>query len=121
MSARRDPDLEALDDIRREVVARQGLLDFAGCADGRTYEHARDHARLSKQRAAVWSAMSDQAWHTLAELHARTGEPEASISARLRDFRKAKFGGHEVERRYLDNGLWQYRIRTTQGGNHGGD
>jgi hypothetical protein len=47
-----------------------------------------DGARLGDQAQRVFGAMSDGMWHTLAELSQRTGDPEASISARLRDFRR---------------------------------
>jgi hypothetical protein len=39
-----------------------------------------------------------------------TGFPEASISARLRDFRKEQFGKHVVERRRRSQGQWEYRL-----------
>ncbi len=35
---------------------------------------------------------------------------ETSVSARVRDLRKAKFGGLTVETRRLSSGTWQYRI-----------
>lgn len=82
------------------------LWDF----DGRTYERKRDQGRLSRQLIAVRSILADGEWHTLDDLAARTGEPEASISARIRDLRKARFGGHTVERRYVERGLWEYRM-----------
>lgn len=34
----------------------------------------------------------------------------ASISARLRDLRKPKFGGYVVERRRRTVGTWEYRV-----------
>jgi uncharacterized membrane protein len=49
-------------------------------------------------------------WWTLAELARATGYPEASISARLRDLRKPKFGGYTVERQYVERGLFRYRV-----------
>ncbi len=58
-----------------------------------------DHKRLARQRVAVWTAMLSGRWLTLAELEEATLAPQASISARLRDFRQSRFGGHTVERR----------------------
>jgi hypothetical protein len=52
-------------------------------------------------------------WLTLAELEGFTGHPQASISARLRDFRRPKFGGHTVERRRRggpSSGTYEYRL-----------
>lgn len=77
---------------------------------GVTFDHDRDGARLNKQARAVFREMSDGKWHTLIDLADATGYPEASISARLRDFRKPKFGAHTVEREYLGGGLWMYRL-----------
>jgi hypothetical protein len=33
-----------------------------------------------------------------------------SVSARVRDLRKDKFGSHRVDRRYAGNGVWEYRL-----------
>jgi hypothetical protein len=38
--------------------------------------------------------------------------PMQSISARLRDMRKTRFGGHIVERDYIEKGLFQYQLVT---------
>lgn len=81
-----------------------------GCADGETYEHARDHARLAHQREHVYALMADGEWRTLAEIARATRHPEASISARLRDFRKQRYGGHHVARRHVERGLFEYRL-----------
>lgn len=80
-----------------------------GDRDGETYDRARDRNRLNRQALAVFRVIADRKWHTLAEIAALTGEPEASISARLRDLRKARFGGHIIERRYVGDGLHEYQ------------
>ncbi len=41
-----------------------------------------------------------------------TNFPETSISARIRDLRKRKFGGYEVLRKRHTKGVWVYRINT---------
>jgi hypothetical protein len=51
----------------------------------------------------------DPAWISLQSLATSTGDPEASVSARLRDFRKPRFGGHTVDRR-RDGRLNRYRL-----------
>lgn len=78
--------------------------------DGETFDEARDGARLNRQAQAVFDVMGDGHWRTLATLATLTNEPEASVSARLRDLRKEKFGSYVVERRYVENGLWEYRV-----------
>lgn len=78
--------------------------------DGVTFEPDRDHDRLARQLASVRRHLSDGDWHTLAEMSATLGHPEASISARMRDLRKRKFGAHIVERRYVSRGLHEYRL-----------
>ena len=80
---------------------------------GYTYSEPLDGDRLRKQLYKVWKVVRDERWHTLAELSEIVEAPEASVSARLRDFRKDKFGAHVVEReRVLNgNGLHIYRLR----------
>lgn len=78
--------------------------------DGTTYDNTRDRGRLNAQHLRVYLVMQYGQWVTLSDVAARTGDPEASISARLRDFRKPRFGGHEVERRHVEGGLWEYRL-----------
>ena len=60
--------------------------------DGDEYDHERDSKRLSHQLDTEKNFMSDGQWHTLAEISAATGAPEFSVSARLRDLRKPRFG-----------------------------
>ena len=78
--------------------------------DGATFDEARDSERLAKQLQSVFSLMNDKEWHTIPELAYVLRAPEASISARLRDLRKSKFGAHIVEREYVIRGLWKYRV-----------
>lgn len=81
--------------------------------DGQTYDAAHDRDRLAEQLGKVRSVMLDGAWRTLAGLAEVVGAPEASVSARLRDLRKPRFGSYAVERRYrgdLRRGLHEYRI-----------
>jgi hypothetical protein len=60
-------------------------------------------------------ARLDGAWRNLAPIalalrNAGLSVTEPSLSARLRDLHKAKFGAYKVERRRLIGGLWEYRI-----------
>lgn len=77
---------------------------------GATFSPVRDGDRLRAQLARVRRVMADGEWRTLAVIAEETGDPEASVSARLRDLRKAKFGGHTVERDYVRKGQWRYRV-----------
>lgn len=90
---------------------------MSGCTvpdfDGSTINPSLDDARLRSLLARVEALMRDGQWRTLAEISAATGGSEASVSARLRDLRKAKFGGHTVDRRRRgepEAGLWEYRL-----------
>lgn len=88
------------------------LPDF----DGKTYERAKDHKRLSSQLFQVKWLMGDGKWRSLDQISTTLGFreqssfPPASISARLRDLRKEKFGAYQVERRRGDGGLFEYRL-----------
>lgn len=79
--------------------------------DGATFVEERDGKRLAKQKTAVRDVMLDGEWRTLHLIAQITGAPEASVSARLRDLRKA---GYLVERKYIKNGLHQYRVTQQQ-------
>jgi len=79
--------------------------------DGITINDERDNGRLQAQLDRVRDVtLGSLNWWTLGELACVTGYPEASVSARLRDLRKAKFGGFNVERKYVSRGLWAYRV-----------
>lgn len=78
--------------------------------DGETYVPERDGERLGAQLVAVRTELLDHRWHTLAELARSCHASEASVSARIRDLRKRRFGAYVVEREYLTGGLWRYRI-----------
>lgn len=78
--------------------------------DGETFDSKRDKARLSGQLHAVALIFSDHRWHTLSEISKRIGASEASVSARIRDLRKERFGSHVIEREHVEGGLFQYRM-----------
>lgn len=63
------------------------------------------------QLLAVLMAMLDGEWRTLEQVSRITGAPEASVSARLRDLRKAALGAWRVEReRARSSGPFWYRV-----------
>ena len=82
--------------------------------DGDTYDPALDGVRLGTLLADVRAVMSDGQWMTVTEVRDKIGRgTETSVSARIRDLRKRKFGGHTVESRRRGNhrdGLWEYRL-----------
>lgn len=75
-----------------------------------SYDHARDGHRLECQRQRVFDLMSNGEWWSPEQLEAATGYRWASISARTRDFRKARYGGHIVNRRCIGGGCWEYQL-----------
>ena len=81
--------------------------------DGDTYEPEFDQERLATQMGRVWLALREGEWLSLGELADRVDAPEASVSARLRDLRKRRFGNHEVARRHRGergSGLFEYQL-----------
>lgn len=78
--------------------------------DGATYEPDLDRDRLGRQLSRVLGLMGDGRWRSLADITRATGAPPASVSARLRDLRKPKFGSYQVERQRLKGGLFLYRV-----------
>ena len=81
--------------------------------DGSNYIRDLDKVRLAGQMKSIFYLMRDCEWRTLNEIAWITGFGEASISAQLRNLRKAKFGGHIVIKRrrgYKEKGLWEYSL-----------
>lgn len=78
---------------------------------GETYSAAFDFSRLNAQQLRVYDIVNDGSWHTLREIADRTGDPEASVSARLRDLRNM-FSLTVDRRRRGDEkrGLFEYRV-----------
>lgn len=84
--------------------------DFDAHFNGDDYQPARDKERLRGQILRVYSAIKDGRWRTLKQLSETTGDPEASVSAQLRHLRKPRFGGYEIVKRHVKNGLYEYRM-----------
>ncbi len=78
--------------------------------DGATYSPERDYDRLSGQLKRVFMFMRDGQWKTIPQIAEAAGGSPQAVSARLRDLRKAKYGGHTVERKYVSDGVFEYRL-----------
>jgi len=81
--------------------------------DGPDYDAVLDEDRLTAQLSRVKRLMLDGRWRTLREISNSTLDPPASVSARLRDLRKSRFGAYLVERRRRGpgiRGLFEYRV-----------
>jgi hypothetical protein len=89
--------------------------------DGETYSAPRDFVRLTGQWLRVFKVMRDGEWRSLNQIKsaifgfADNADSESAISARLRDFRKPRWGAHTVERRHRGAGLWEYRLLVRKG------
>ena len=81
---------------------------------GETYEPELDYERLNGQLSRVYRLMRDGQWRTLEQIAVAARGSPAAISARLRDFRKDKYGAHDVERRRVAGGLFEYRLIPRQ-------
>lgn len=78
--------------------------------NGADYDSKRDDERLTGQLLRIYEAIKDGRWMTLGEIENVTGDPQPSISAQLRHMKKQRFGSHIIEKRYVHNGLYQYRF-----------
>lgn len=85
------------------------LLEFN---DGTETMSQNERDRLRSQFRDVWDVMVEGGKFTLRALEERTSHQQPSISARLRDFRKAEFGGHTVDRFRLPSGFFEYSLRV---------
>lgn len=82
---------------------------------GQTYSHELDGGRLNRLMRAVWAIVREGGWWTPEEIADRLAEQgiptgTASVTARLRDFRKDQFGGFQVDRRRRTKGTHEYRV-----------
>lgn len=101
------------------MSAQQSLaLDYHKPAyfDGETYDPNHDLNRLETQLGRVFAVMRDGQWRALSEIRNEVSrrfggtDSEAGISARLRDFRKRRFGRLAVERKRRSGGVFVYRL-----------
>lgn len=83
---------------------------------GESYNALFDCERLNAQQRRVYELMIDGKYRTLRQISDSTGDPEASVSARLRDFRSneylAKHFIMESERMpgLERRGVWRYQL-----------
>ena len=83
---------------------------YKGMFNGADYIPGRDDARLSGQIERVFNVMKDGRQRTLRQIADATGDPEASVSAQLRHLRKPRFGSHVVNKEFISDGLYKYRL-----------
>lgn len=83
------------------------------------YNEARDGARLNFQRDRIRNYMlAAKDWQTLDQISAglvmlyESHFPAASVSAQLRHLKRPEHGGYILDKRYLGNGLWEYRLSS---------
>jgi hypothetical protein len=96
-----------MNDYRRIDARELPVADM----DGDTYDPSLDRVRLNGQNLKVYLLMRDEVWRRLSQIAWHVHAPEASVSARLRDLRKEKFGEHTVNRRRVTvTGLWEYQL-----------
>ena len=81
--------------------------------DGWTFRREFDQARLTHSLQKVFFILLDGQWHGLKELRQVAG---SGADSRLRDLRKAQFGGFTIKGRRDPekpaSGCWQYRLAT---------
>jgi hypothetical protein len=71
------------------------------------------HKKFDSQIAVLLHAMqANPEWRTLEQLAAVTGITAFSLGSQLRNLRKARYGGHAIEKRRLNEGHYEYRLVT---------
>lgn len=74
---------------------------------GATFDLDRDGQRLTAQQMRVYNVVKSGDYYTLSQLSTITGDPEASVSARIRDLKRF---GFDMRKEYVSRGLWRYRM-----------
>jgi hypothetical protein len=85
--------------------------------DGSDYVEEFDSDRLTGQLARVFDLMKDGQWRTLSEIQDMIKDPQASISAQLRNLRKKRFGENIIEKRtrgHRSQGLFEYKLELNK-------
>ena len=115
---------DLFDAIDPPRIGGPGDTPFGGSTVG-----AVDTPRLNAQLQRVMDVMRGGGWWTPEELEAATGDRWASLSARLRDLRKQRWGSRQVDRKNMGRGNFIYRLvpleeqhgdRADTGEGHGG-
>ena len=102
--------------VARRQAAAMGITETPDRPlrfDGMEVIDFGDRVRLSRQHWRVWHYVLAQKgrWLRLVEIAWALDLPEQSVSARLRDFRKERFGAHTVDRRRSrEPGVYEYRV-----------
>jgi hypothetical protein len=94
--------------LKNFLIEMEEEMQFSGSS----YDPDLDRDRLTTQFNRCFDVMCDGNWHTLKELVSYSGGTEQAISARVRDMRKSRFGGHTVERRRVagKRGVYEYKL-----------
>jgi len=71
-------------------------------------EAAAKDVRLASQLVRVYKLMSNGTGWTLEDLSLAVNAPTSSVSARIRDLRKPRFGAHIIDRIHEGHGLYTY-------------
>ena len=66
--------------------------------------------RMRRRNISLYQAMKNGEWFTLKQIEQITHYPSATASAGIRDFRKREYGSNTVEKNYLGEGIYQYRL-----------
>ncbi len=91
------------------------MVEFVADFDGSHYDPKVDKQRLTQQMRGVYECICKGDWKTVEEIGTVTGYPQPSISAQLRNLRKKKFGGLDVEGRCRDGTkIFEYRLNNVE-------
>ena len=66
-------------------------------------------ARISRPQI-LFNLMKGGEWFTLQQLTELVGGSESGVSAAVRRFRRARYGGHTVNKQKISKNLFQYQL-----------
>lgn len=104
---------EAITLYEKDAERPEGSEQF----DGVTYNPALDERRLRRLLGRVFDVLARGEWITLVTLAREVRGTTASVSARIRDLKKAKHGAWIVDKRRVAGrrAIWEYRLRNADG------
>jgi hypothetical protein len=83
--------------------------------DGVTISPQVDDGRLTILQGRVYSYLRSHDWVTLRQLSEACRGTETSVSARIRDLRKPRWGEHEIQACHASgDGVWRYKMISSK-------
>lgn len=106
--------LQILDESREMVKVDDGSYEFwlpkSEFLERTTIKESY-HSRMNSRMLSVLTLISDGEWRSLKQISEAVAYPSLTgLSACIRSLRKPEYGGHVIEKRFISESLYEYRL-----------